>query len=64
MLEYLIGAANVVSLAGCVYIAYLFFAAARSSRSGVRQNRAKITRDSASGEQYAASPQPDYYYVM
>lgn len=63
MLDYLISAANVLGLAGCFYIAYLFIVAARS-RSRTRQNGVKVMRASASWEQHVASEQPDYYYAM
>jgi hypothetical protein len=64
MLDYLIGTANVVCLAGCVYIAYLLFDHARAKRRGTRQNRGKVMRDSDAGEQRAASPELDCYYMM
>ena len=64
MFDYLISAANIMGLAACVYIAYLFFVHARAIGSGARQNRAKVKRDADSGERYAANPRPDYYYVM
>ena len=64
MLEYLISAANIIGLAMCVYIAYFVLISARSTHSGVRQNRVKVIRDSAASEHYFRSEEPGCYYVM
>ena len=64
MLDYLIGTANVVCLAGCVYIAYVFIVGAGAARTSARQNRMRLKLASETGEQPAAGSQLDYYYVM
>ena len=60
MLEYVIGGANVVCLAGCVYVAYLIVLASRARASGSRKNQ-NFPGDSADHELLFRIPCADYY---
>ena len=64
MLDYLIGTANVVCLAGCVYIAYVLIVNARTAGLGIWQSRGNASPDAETGERRATDRPLDAYYMM
>jgi len=60
MLEYLINGANILCLAGCVYVAYLTLRASRARVRASRQGQ-KNLHGPASHELLFRNPCADYY---